>query len=263
MKNIFSKYRDGNRIGKGFTLIELLVVVAIIALLVAVLLPGLRAAKSFAKRISCQSNLRQISAGWHMYLNDYDGRFLQGVNFNHRFGGWAGISPSPLERQLNSYLALPTEIDNPEGAKPFECPADSGGIPGVSPSQTKAYQYYGNSYETNILLVGPSLAGIPPGPLGPLYTEINRKLEGVKETDVAQPSRVLLAGDSNWVSQWCYFNEIETFWHGKEGYFNQVFLDGHTAFLKIRKGWYVTEEYCVLPFSSLYGLARQIQPEIP
>ncbi len=261
MKYILSKYRDGNRIGKGFTLIELLVVVAIIALLIAVLLPGLRTAKSFAKRICCQSNLKQIAFAWHMYLGDYDGRFLQGINANHRFGGWKLSSPGAFEHQLNSYLSLSAEIATPEEAKVFECPADSGGIP-INPL-VKAYQYYGNSYETNILLVGPSLAGVPPGPLGPLYMEINRKLEGVKQGDVAQPSRVLLAGDCNWMIQWCYFNEIETFWHGKDGYFNQVFLDGHTAFLEIRKGWYVTEDYCTLPFSSLYHLARQIQPQVP
>lgn len=262
MKNILSKYRAGNRIGKGFTLIELLVVIAIIALLLAVLLPGLRKAKSLAKRISCQSNLKQIAIGWHMYLDDYDGKFLQGNKVNHVFGGWKG-NDALFERKLNSYFSLPDMIDNPEGARAFECPADSGGILGELPL-LKAYQHFGNSYETNTLLIGPSNVGSPLGPLAQLYTAINNKLPGVKQGDVAQPSRVLLAGDSNWVNQWDPFRLQQAVdWHDKDGFFNQVFLDGHTAFLKIRNGLFVTEDYCVLPFSSLYSLARQVQMENP
>lgn len=59
---------------KGFTLIELLVVIAIIALLAAILFPVFARARENARRTSCQSNLKQISLGFLMYTQDYDGR---------------------------------------------------------------------------------------------------------------------------------------------------------------------------------------------
>jgi hypothetical protein len=42
-----------------------------------------------------------------------------------------------------------------------------------------------------------------------------------------------------------------------------AFLDGHVEFIRIRKGLYVTPEYCVLPFAELYGLALKVQMEEP
>ena len=55
---------------KGFTLIELLVVISIIALLIAILLPSLGAARESAKRAQCSSNLRQHGIGTFAYATD-------------------------------------------------------------------------------------------------------------------------------------------------------------------------------------------------
>lgn len=60
---------------KAFTLIELLVVIAIIAMLMAVLLPSLRAARMLAQRTVSSSNMRQLGVAITLYANDYKGRF--------------------------------------------------------------------------------------------------------------------------------------------------------------------------------------------
>jgi len=66
--------RKSGRFLTGFTLIELLVVVAIIALLMAILIPALQTAREHGKRAVCLSNLRQLTLAWIIYADENDGK---------------------------------------------------------------------------------------------------------------------------------------------------------------------------------------------
>ncbi len=60
---------------KCFTLMELLVVISLVALLLAILTPGLRKAKEMAGRMVCANNERQLLVANDIYANSWDERY--------------------------------------------------------------------------------------------------------------------------------------------------------------------------------------------
>jgi prepilin-type N-terminal cleavage/methylation domain-containing protein len=258
-----------NRRRSGFTLIELLVVIAVIAVLLAILLPALRKARVLTKRMACQSNLKQIAVAWNMYLDDNEGRFYQARNGNLNYGGWKGIqgwSPRPLNKYFNLPVDLPEDFDIKNDARIFFCPGDTGGVPGYAALE-KAYDFLGTSYQTNNMLIGPDQVLVLPDEFQDLHIEVNKRLKNLTLNRVLNHSRLLLIGDYGWYNQikplphprqdWKELAE----WHGRVDCHNMAFLDSHVKFLNIRKGFYVTDEYSMVPFEELLGMAREIQEQ--
>ena len=142
----------------AFTLVELLVSLVVIAVLASLLLPALARSKSSARRIQCQSNLRQIGYASRMYSDDYNdflvpaviSNYFATVNWlgNGATPGWDpallyGIHIGSENKFLNAYLANPLTHDSV--MKIAGCPEDKDG-PNAPFSNLGAYTAVGTSY---------------------------------------------------------------------------------------------------------------------
>src|SRR5213593_4550457 len=83
---------SGFRVSLAFTLLEMLSVIALLALLVALLLPALSRSKASARQIRCAANLRQLGLAAQMYWDDNNGNAFRyrGAATNHGDLYWFG-----------------------------------------------------------------------------------------------------------------------------------------------------------------------------
>jgi prepilin-type N-terminal cleavage/methylation domain-containing protein/prepilin-type processing-associated H-X9-DG protein len=117
-----------NRESPAFTLIELLVVIAIISILAALLLPALSKAKSTAQSTACLSNLKQLQAGWLMYVHDNSDSLPPNISRKIQFdqvnvaGSWVLGNANTDTNTAN--IETGVLFSHIKSAKVYRCPSD-------------------------------------------------------------------------------------------------------------------------------------------
>lgn len=137
------------RAKKAFTLIELLVVIAIISLLVSILLPSLKKAKTLAQRAVCSSNLRSLAMGGVLYASENDNKLIPGpeTNYFYKFVHYRTDSG-------DAWMQANPGIDKPQArllAEACDTYSDSVGhvsyTDGLSPMVESIKQKYGPQFQ--------------------------------------------------------------------------------------------------------------------
>lgn len=125
----------------AFTLVDVLVSLVIIAILMGLLLPAMSHASESARRVGCQSNVRQIGLAIVMYADDWKGYMPASVYLPANSVQRAGDRPQSMttlllpepERLPNRSawdgLGLLFEMDYLSAAKVFYCPSHTGDYP--------------------------------------------------------------------------------------------------------------------------------------
>jgi len=134
---------------KGFTLIELLVVVAIIALLVAILVPAVQRAQEEARRSVCATHVRGMDQACVIFASSNDGNYPRNAEFDVRKqesgtgSGSTTITPEWSFAMMVSTDVLPASLllCPTVGSTPGKTPAQKGSDVASSPVDYIHYGY--------------------------------------------------------------------------------------------------------------------------
>ena len=225
---------------RGFTLIELLVVMAIIAILLALLLPVFNTAKRRTQQIVCLNNLKQLAAAWTLYNGDNAGNlpFCAGFIDPHAWvlgnaqtmpqdsGRFGQLEPDVLDATNGNAIMRGVLFPYTQSPRIYRCVLDQREVDGIP---------YVRTYSMNNWMNGLSPAVWLPGldPSRQVYK---------KDSTLPAPSRLFVFIDEDPASindsffvvivdpGW-YMNDIPTRSHRTA--YPLSFADGHAEAFKI------------------------------
>lgn len=250
--NAFSGKLERRRVesGAAFTLIELLVVIAIIAVLAGMLLPALSRAKAKGGQAKCTSNLKQLSLGTLMYIDD-NSDFFPGTASRNTYGyhpedwiywrtnikQYPPVEKSPIVTSIGSV-----------SSNLFRCPGDRNDRERLQLSDGNGpyfYSYSMNSHDLNGNR-NPGMASIFQGSVNS-PTKFQFKLAAVQRPSgkimLAEEQTAHVAGESYNPrgseaiindGRWVPSGDVVTVRHNKKG--DVAFADGHVEAVTPRFG---------------------------
>jgi prepilin-type N-terminal cleavage/methylation domain-containing protein len=182
------------RRNRAFSLVELLVVIGIIAVLIALLLPSLQAARKQAKSVQCKANLLQIGYALQIYGNEQRGWIFPPLR-----GAF-----SPKDQRWPNFVFKPA-VWNPPVMK---CPSDQEDM-----SEEHSYILNNHLYEQKIKF-GDKVPGRDPSHV---------IVMGEKHWDY--PDYYMNSVEEKNVTD--YFTRVNPWMHGLKLGSNYLFMDIH------------------------------------
>lgn len=240
----------------AFTLVEMLLVVALLAMLIAMLLPGLTHGRSLARTAVCMTQENQIHLAVATYLRESQGRFAGRRNWGRWYDNIATKTPIAATH-ADAYWGLAyADAVGRDSLRPlFRCPEALNSDMNTSTSNSSnghadgkfedghVYNTYGfNGLETS----NASTQGVTASPffnyaLSGAPGRTLRALRNPSKTIMFQDAFEHLLdgnGDMPWsMTQWTSIQNREYFRHNMNKAGNVVWADGHIETVPITFAW--------------------------